>query len=71
MKIPLFTRERPVQTADIVPSDEEIALHVISRFSRGNIRMQKGAILTREELDARAKLRAVQVARLKELFEIE
>ena len=70
MEIPLFSRKRSKRTSDIVPSDEEIALRVISRFSRGNIRMQQGAILTREELDAQAEVRAKQIALLKKLYGI-
>ena len=66
MEIP-FSRNKP---ASRILSDEEIALRVISRFSRGNVRMQKQSILTREKLDARARRRAVQIARLKKIYGI-
>ncbi|WP_038035008.1 hypothetical protein [Thermopetrobacter sp. TC1] len=71
MEIPLFSRKWSKRTSDNIPSDEDIALRVISRFSRGNIRMQQGAILTREELDVRAKLREKQIKRLLKLYKID
>ena len=50
--------------------DEEVALRVIRRFSRGNVRMQSGAFLTREQLDARARARSRRIARLKSLYKV-
>jgi len=48
--------------------DERIALRVIQRFARGNVRMQQGALLTRQRLDERAAQRKKLVARLRELY---
>ena len=51
-----------------VSRDAVTALRVIGRFSRGNVRLQKGALLTREQLDERARARAERLVRLKRLY---
>jgi len=48
--------------------DDGIVRRVIARFSRGNIRMQRGAFLTREELDRRAGARKERLDRLRRLY---
>ncbi len=57
------TRNAATQTRD-----ERIAMRVIQRFARGNVRMQQGALLTRQRLDERAALRKKLIARLRELY---